>query len=72
MSMHHGPNHPWTWVTSMDHPRPSQEPIYQTVPTKKLRLLVVGAVHRGMHVPNAMPGVVPALLEFLVLRPVIL
>ncbi|KIM72021.1 hypothetical protein PILCRDRAFT_16504 [Piloderma croceum F 1598] len=33
-SMHHGPNHPWTWVTSMDHLRPSQEPIYQTVPTK--------------------------------------
>jgi len=20
-SMHHGPYHPWTWVTSIDHPR---------------------------------------------------
>jgi hypothetical protein len=32
-----------------------------------LCLLVVGAVRGGMCVPNAMPGIVPAFLEFLVL-----
>ena len=31
-------------------------------------LVVVGAVREGTCVPNAMPGVSPAFLEFLVLR----
>ena len=37
-----------------------------------LHLLVFSTVHRGMCVPNAMPGSVPAFLEFLVLQPVVL